>query len=79
MTVQELIIELSKYPRDMKITRVNSVFENADGELTLTHKDTPEEIELSKKREEEWEDEWNRRHKEMLDRRGEITCFADRW
>lgn len=41
MTVQELIIELSKYPRDMKITRVNSVFENAGGELTLTHEDTP--------------------------------------
>lgn len=75
MTVQELIIELSKYPRDMKITRVNSVFENAGGELTLTHKDTPEEIELSNKREEEW----HRRHKEMLDRRGEITSFANRW
>lgn len=49
MTVQELIIELSKYPRDMKISRVNSVFENVGGELTITHKDTPEEIELADK------------------------------
>ena len=75
MTVQELIVELSKYPRDMKITRVNSVFENAGGELTLTHKDTPEEIELSNKREEEW----NRRHQDRMDSRGEITSFANRW
>ena len=75
MTVQELIIELLKYPRDMEITRVNSIFENAGGKLTLTHKDTPEEIELLIRGEEEW----NRRHQERMDRRGEITSFANRW
>lgn len=69
MTVQELIIKLSKYPRDMEISRVNSVFENMDGKLTLTH------MELSKRRREKGYE----KHQEEMDRRGEITSFANRW
>ena len=57
------------------ISRVNSVFENMDGKLTLTHKDTPEEMELSKRRREKGYE----KHQEEMDRRGEITSFANRW
>ena len=75
MTVQELISELSKYPRDMEVNEVNSVFENIGGTLTLTHKNTPEEVESFNRR----NDEWDRQHQERMDRRGEATSFASKW
>lgn len=75
MTVGELIDKLSKYPLDMTVSSVNTVFENMSGEVSLIYRDTPEEAE---KREQNRIDAL-RRHQEDFDRRGEITSFANRW
>lgn len=73
-TVEELIIELSKYPKDMRV-HSNHIVQNLLGELVIEHKITPEE---EKTHEMEIE-RLNREYQERMDRRGEITSFANRW
>lgn len=73
-TVEELINELSKYPKDTKVIS-NAIRENFCGELIIFHEDTPEEKEMREKAQEKWN--WD--YQERMDRRGEITSFANRW
>lgn len=73
-TVDELIKELSKYPKDVKVY-TNHIVKNFQGELSIVHKETPEEKAIRDREKERW----NREHEERMERRGEITSFANRW
>lgn len=73
-TVEGLINELTKYPRDMKVYS-NNITQNLLGELVIEHKRTPEEEEAHERETERF----NREYQERMDRRGEITSFANRW
>lgn len=79
MTVQELINELSKYPKDKKVYTVwglaNHIGENFSGDIILTHKDTEEE---NRKREEMIE-KMNRDWEEETERGRDMPTFASRW
>lgn len=75
MTVGELISKLSHYSMDKEICKINCVSENMRGKIILTHKDTLEEINEIRRRNEEW----NRQHSERIENQGEITSFANRW
>ena len=79
MTVQELINELSKYPKDKKVYTalglINYIGENFSGNLILSHKDTEEEKkereEMIERRDREWEEE--------MERGRDMPTFASRW
>lgn len=73
-TVGDLIEALSKYPKDKKVYS-NHITETYTGKLVVDHENTPEEEEIERKSEEIYRKE----HKEMMDNRGAITSFADRW
>lgn len=74
MTVQELIDELSKYPKDKKVY-TDHIAENLSGEIILTHNYTDEEerkiAEEIERRSREWEDE--------IERGRDMPTFASRW
>ena len=70
MTVEELIKALSKYPKDTKVYTDN-IGMNIRKERILTHKETAKEKQMY--------EEIKQRDREREARRGEITCFADRW
>lgn len=73
-TVGELISALAKYPKDMRV-HSNHITQNFLGELVIEHKRTPEEEEFYERQTERF----NREYQERMDRRGEITSFANRW
>ena len=68
MTVQELINELSKYPKDKKVYTdwglANYVGENFSGDVLLKHRDTEEEKEQYEQMKREWEEEKERARRE---------------
>lgn len=74
MTVQELIHELSKYPKDKKVYN-DHIEESLSGELVLTHRYTDEEKrkidEEFARLERKWEDE--------MERGRDMPTFASRW
>ena len=74
MTVQELIDELSKYPKDKKVYN-DHIEENLSGVIVLTHEYTDEE---KRKIDEEFERlkrEWD----EEMERGRDMPTFASRW
>lgn len=73
-TVEELINELTKYPKNMKVYS-NNITQNLLGELVIEHKRTPKEEEYYERQTERY----NKEYQERMDRRGEITSFANRW
>lgn len=73
-TVEELISALAKYPKNMRVYS-NLITQNFKGELIIDHQRTPEERKAAEKETEGF----YQRYKEDMDRRGEITSFADRW
>lgn len=73
-TVEDLISALAKYPKDMKVYS-NHITKNLEGKLMIDHENSPEEEELERELEEMRRIE----NRERERRRGEITCFADRW
>lgn len=73
-TVEELISALAKYPKNTMVYS-NYITQNPKGELVIEHQRTLEEEEVHKKEMEELD----REHQERMDRRGEITSFANRW
>lgn len=73
-TVKEVINELTKYPKGMKVYS-NSITQNLFNELVIEHKRTPEEEKTYKMEIERL----NREYQERQDRKGEITSFANRW
>ena len=79
MTVQELINELSKYPKDKKVYTVwglaNHIGENLNGDLILSHKDTEEE----KRKKAEETERFNREWEEETERGRDMPTFASRW
>ena len=68
MTVQELINELSKYPKDKKVYTdwglANYIGENFSGDVLLKHRDTDEEKERIEQMKQEWEEEKERARRE---------------
>lgn len=74
MTVQELINELSKFPKD-KVVYTDYIGENCMGEIMLKHKRTDEEQrkidEDIERRNREWEKEF--------ERGGDMPTFGSRW
>ena len=74
MTVQELINELSKYPKDKKVY-TDKIKENLRGEIVLIHENTYEEKrkqqEEIERRDREWEEE--------MERGRDMPTFASRW
>ena len=74
MTVQELIHELLKYPKDKKVY-TDKIRENLHGEIVLIHEDTYEE---KRKRQEEIERR-NREWEEEMERGRDMQTFASRW
>ena len=68
MTVQELINELSKYPKDKKVYTdwglANYIGENFSGDILLKHKDTDEEKERIERLKRQWEEEKERAERE---------------
>lgn len=73
-TVQELINELSQYPKDTKVY-TDHVYINLSNEIVLKHVDTDEE---KRKREEEI-DRISRKWKEEFERGEDMPTFASRW
>lgn len=73
-TVEDLIRALSVYPKDIKVY-LNHITKNLAGKLVIDHENSPEEEENERKLEEYRRKENAERER----RRGEITCFADRW
>jgi len=69
-TVKEVIFELSKLPQDMEVYS-DSLYTNLKGQLVFIHENTKEEKERLKK--------WDKEYQERMDKRGEITSFANRW
>ena len=69
-TVKEIIKSLSKLPQDMEVYS-DSIYTNLKGQLVFKHENTKEEKEHLEK--------LNREYQERMDRRGEITSFANRW
>lgn len=74
MTVQELINELLKYPKDKKVYN-DDIQETLSGEIVLVHKYTDEEErnieEQIKLLERKWEQE--------MERDSIIVTFVDKW
>ena len=72
MTVQELINELSKYPKDKKVYTswglANYIGENFYGNIILTHRETEEEKEQFEQMKREWEEERERAMREPAPR-----------
>lgn len=72
MKVQELINELSKYPKDKKVYTswglINYIGKNVSGDIILTHKDTDEEkrktAKMIEKMNRDWEEEMERARRE---------------
>lgn len=79
MTVQELINELSKYPKDKKVYTdwglANYIGENFSGDILLKHRDTEEE----KRKTEELFEQMNRERCEESERGRDMPTFASRW
>lgn len=73
-TVQEMINELLKFPKDKKVY-TNKIRENLRGEIVLMHEDTCEE---KRKREEEIE-RINRKWEEEMEHDRDMPTFASRW
>ena len=73
-TVQELINELSKYPKDKKVYN-DHIEENLSGEIILTHKYTDEE---ERKIAEEFE-RLTRKWEDEMERGRDMPTFASRW
>lgn len=73
-TVQELINELLKFPKDKKVY-TNKIRENLRGEIVLMHEDTHEE---KRKLEEEIE-RMNREWEEEMEHGRDMPTFASRW
>ena len=74
MTVQELIDELSKYPKDKKVYN-DHIEENLSGVIVLTHEYTDEE---KRKIDEEFE-RLKREWEEEMERGRDMPTFASRW
>lgn len=74
MTVQELINELSKYPKDKKVYN-DDIQETLSGEIVLVHRYTDEEerniTEAIERIEQRWEEE--------MERGRDMPTFASRW
>lgn len=74
MTVQELINELSKYPKDKKVYN-DDIQETLSGEIVLVHKYTDEEerniTEAIERIEQRWEEE--------IENGRDMPTFASRW
>lgn len=72
MTVQELINELSKYPKDKKVYTdwglANYIGENFSGDVLLKHRDTEEEKEQYEQMKRKWEEEKERAMREPAPR-----------
>lgn len=79
MTVQELINELSKYPKDKKVYTewglLNYIGESFSGDILLKHKDTEEE----KRKTEELIEQMDRDWEEEMERGRDMPTFASRW
>ena len=74
MTVQELINELSRYPKDKKVY-TDHIEETLSGKIILTHRYTDEE---KRKMEEEIERR-GREWEEEMERGRDMPTFASRW
>lgn len=74
MTVQELIHELSKYPKDKRVYN-DHIQETLSGEIVLTHNYTDDEernmAEAIERIERKWEEE--------MERGRDMPTFASRW
>lgn len=74
MTVQELINELSKYPKDKKVYN-DDIQETLSGEIVLVHRYTDEEerniTEAIERIEQRWEEE--------MESGRDMPTFASRW
>lgn len=74
MTVQELINELSKYPKDKKVYN-DDIQETLSGEIVLFHRYTDEEerniTEAIERIEQRWEEE--------MESGRDMPTFASRW
>ena len=72
MTVQELINELSKYPKDKKVYTdwglANYIGESFSGDVLLKHRETEEEKEQFEQMKREWEEERERAMREPAPR-----------
>ena len=72
MTVQELINELSKYPKDKNVYTdwglANYIGENSSGDILLKHKDTDEEKRNYEEQIRQWEEEKERAMREPAPR-----------
>lgn len=72
MTVQELINELSKYPKDKKVYTdwglANYIGENFSGDVLLKHRETDEEKEQYEQMKRKWEEEEERAMREPAPR-----------
>ena len=73
-TVQELINELSQYPKDTKVY-TDHVYINLSNEIVLKHVTTDEE---KRKRDEEIE-QISRKWEEEFERSRDMPTFASRW
>lgn len=74
MTVQELIHELSKYPKNKRVYN-DHIQETLSGEIVLTHNYTDDEernmTEAIERIERKWEEE--------MERGRDMPTFASRW
>lgn len=73
-TVQELINELLKYPKDTKVY-TDHIYINSSNEIVLNHVSTDEE---KRKREEEIE-RISKKLEEEFERGSDMPTFASRW
>ena len=73
-TVGDIISALAKYPKNMKVYS-NHITKNLAGQIVIDHENSPEE-EAMERRLEEYR---KREDAERERRRGEISCFANRW
>lgn len=74
MTVQELINELSKYPKDKKVYN-DHIQETLSGEIVLVHRYTDEEERNIEEDIERIERKWE----EEMERGRDMPTFASRW
>ena len=74
MTVQELINELSKYPKDKKVY-TDKIRVNFRNEIVLIHEDTYEEKQKQQEEIERRDREWE----EEMERGRDMPTFASRW
>lgn len=74
MTVQELIHELSKYPKNKRVYN-GHIEEALSGEIVLTHEYTDEE----KRKIEEGIEQLERKWEEEMECGRDMPTFASRW